>query len=311
MGPSLSHYTHCDGKKMGQLLSTPEPRGWEEIVSEELEGVSERGCAATKKKVVVPYPDDKVRNLGVTSNDWDDILEEFNNGMAGYWSSAAQTGPIALIFLVGIAVFFLMFFGVVGGGEGERRLEDGTCLAWDPSNEDDALACAAVTDLEDSDACEAVTARDGCYYNAGDCVEDCDEEVPIYMIPVVVAFFVVAAVRTGMKLQNMKHDGKLNNLLTEKVNSRFEARGLLVKLHVQVMRSGSQQDGSEHFSRFFCAYIRAAPSTATAVTAGMIQPRAAMAQAQPMQIQPTMQPLQVTVPAGAAGGRGRMAVVQQ
>ena len=131
LGPSLSHCTHCDGKKMGQLLSTPEPRGWEEIVSEELEGVSERGCATTKKKVVVPYPDDKVRNLGVTSNDWDDILEEFNNGMAGYWSSAAQTGPIALIFLVGIAGFFLVFFGVVGGGdEGERRLEDGTCLLY-------------------------------------------------------------------------------------------------------------------------------------------------------------------------------------
>ena len=104
-----------DGKKMGGSNSTPKPRGWKEIVSEELEGVSDGGCPTTKKKVVVPYPDDKVRNLGVTSNDWDDILEEFNNGMAGYWSSAAHTGPISLVFLVGIAGFFLAFFGVVGG----------------------------------------------------------------------------------------------------------------------------------------------------------------------------------------------------
>ena len=246
---------------MGGSNSTPKPRGWEEIVSEELEGVSDGGCPTTKKKVVVPYPDDKVRNLGVTSNDWDDILEEFNNGMAGYWSSAAHTGPIALTFLVGIAGFFLAFFGVVGGGEGGRRLEEG-----------------------------------------GDCGEDCDEEMPSYMIPPVVAFFVVMAVTIGMKLQNKKHDGKLNNLLTEKVNSRFEARGLLVKLHVQVTSSGGGENSRENTQRFFCAYIRAAPSTATAVTAGMMQPRAAMAQAQPMQIE-TMQPLQVTVPAGAAGGQ--------
>ena len=239
---------------MGGSNSTPKPRGWEEIVSEELEGVNERGSPTTKKKVVVPYPDNKIRNLGVTSNDWDDILEEFNNGMAGYWSSAAHTGPIALMFLVGIAGFFLAFFGV-WEGEGGRRLEEG-----------------------------------------GDCGEDCDEEMPSYMIPPVVAFFVVMAVTIGMKLQNKKHDGKLNNLLTEKVNSRFEARGLLVKLHVQVTSSGSQGTGRRSTHRFFCAYIRAAPSTATAVTAGMIQPRAAMAQAQPMQIQPTMNPLQVTVP---------------
>ena len=66
------------GKKMGcasSLLfaereeSTPEPSGWQEIVSEELEGVSDWGCPTTKKKVAVPYPDDKVRNLGVTSSD--------------------------------------------------------------------------------------------------------------------------------------------------------------------------------------------------------------------------------------------------
>ena len=111
---------------MGGFHSTPEPRGWEEIVSERLEGVDDGGCPTTKKKVAVAYPDDKVRNLGVTSNDWDDILEEFNTGMSGYWSSAAHTGPIALIFLVGIATFFLAFFGVVEVGLSlRRRLEEG------------------------------------------------------------------------------------------------------------------------------------------------------------------------------------------
>jgi hypothetical protein len=115
--------------------------------------------------------------------------------------------------------------------------------------------------------------------------------MPIFMIPPIIAFVVVMAGTTGMKLQNKKHDGKLNNLLTEKVNSRFEARGLLVKLHVQVTSSGVGQNSRESTNRFFCAYTRAAPSTETAVTAGMVQPRAAMAQAQPMQIQP-MQPLQ-------------------
>jgi hypothetical protein len=251
---------------MGGSNSTPKPRGWEEIVSEELEGVSDGGCPTTKKKVVVPYPDDKVRNLGVTSNDWDDILEEFNNGMAGYWSSAAHTGPLALIFLVSFAVGILAFSGVLGEGEGNRRLEEG-----------------------------------------GDCGEDCDEdgEMPSYLIPPAVALFVMFAVQVGMKLQNKKHDGKLHNLLTEKVNSRFEAKGLLVRLHVQVTSSSGpgDRDRRENIHRFFCAYIRAAPSTATTVTAGMMQPRTAMAQAQPMQIQQTMQSLQVTVPAGAAGGQ--------
>ena len=47
-------------------------------------------------------------------------------------------------------------------------------------------------------------------------------------------FGIVMVVTMGMKVQNQMYDAKLNNLLTEKVNSRFEAKGLLVKLHVEV-----------------------------------------------------------------------------
>ena len=260
-----------DGKKMSGSIHgnpTPEPRGWGEIVSEPLEGVDDAryqsesdgrgslvcvrgGCPTTKKKVAVPYPDDKVRNLGVTSNDWDDILEEFNNGMAGYWSSAAcDGGPIALIFLVVFIALILSQFGVFQG----RRLQ-----------EDQGYGYGGRGPAGDSP-----TGGGG---------------LPILLS--IVAFVVVMAGRTGMKLQNKKHDGKLNNLLTEKVNSRFEARGLLVKLRVQVENG---LNGRKTTTRFFCAYIRAAPSTETAVTAGMVQPRMA-AQAQPIQVQP-MQPLQ-------------------
>jgi hypothetical protein len=189
--------------------STPEPNGWEEIVSEELEGISDWGCPTTKKKVVVPYPDDKVRNLGVTSSDWDDILKEFNNGMAGYWSSAAHTGPIALIFVAGVVCFFLIFFGVI------------------------------VLPVEDD--------YDG-------------ESMPSFMIPPVVVFGIVMVVTTGMKVQNKMYDAKLNNLLTEKVNSRFEAKGLLVKLHVVVHEE--HNDRKEQTVRAFVAYIRAAAPSA-------------------------------------------------
>jgi hypothetical protein len=71
---------------------------------------------------------------------------------------------------------------------------------------------------------------------------------------------VVIAGTTGMKLMNYRHDEKLNDLLTEKVNSRFEAKGLLVKLHVE-QYEGTGPNGEGGTNRCFRAYTRADLST--------------------------------------------------